>query len=227
MSQNRKFSVSPLAARTALLLSLFCGSAAVTTIASVDTSEDWKMAADIVESIERPDIPDREFLITDFGAKPGGESDARPAILKAISQAVSEGGGRVVLPAGKWLSNGPIHLQSKIDFHVSEGATLLFGADTEDYLPVVLTRWEGTELYGYSPLIYARDVHDVAITGKGLIDGNAESGFHDWTGKQEADQLALREMGAGGTPREERVFGEGTFLRPSMVQIFEAERVLL
>ena len=83
-----------------------------------------------------------------------------------------------MLPAGKWLSRGPLHLKSNIDLHVAEGATLLFAPEARHYLPAVLTRWEGTEMYGYSPLIYAFEVHDVAITGKGTIDGNAQSEFH-------------------------------------------------
>ncbi|WP_292652950.1 glycosyl hydrolase family 28 protein [Nocardioides sp.] len=120
-----------------------------------------------------------------------------------------------------------MHLTSNIDLHVSEGATLLFGTDTDDYLPVVRTRWEDTELDGYSPLIYAKDVHDVAITGSGTIDGNEDSEFHAWKAEEKPDQLRLRQMGFDGVPVEERVFGKGTFLRPSAIQFFGAERVLL
>lgn len=207
------------------LLALFSAAAGPTWGGEEPPNDDWAMVDAIVEEIRLPSIPDREFLITDFGATAG--EDARPAIMEAIEAAVAEGGGRVVLPAGEWLSEGPIHLQSRIELHVSEGATLLFGPDPADYLPVVRTRWEGTELYGYSPLIYARDVEDIAITGKGTIDGNAESGFHEWVRRQESDQLKLRRMGAGGVPLEERIFGEGTFLRPSMIQTFGAKRVLL
>ncbi|HEX7027244.1 MAG TPA: glycoside hydrolase family 28 protein [Gammaproteobacteria bacterium] len=188
---------------------------------------DWRMAEEIVKKIQAPSIPNKEFSITDFGARSDGKTDARQAIMAAIKKAHDEGGGRVVLPAGTWLSNGPIHLQSNIALHVAEGATLLFGTNPADYLPVVHTRWEGTELYGYSPLIYAYKVHDVAITGNGTIDGNADSGFHDWTGNQEADQLKLRHMGNDGTPAEKRIFGKGTYLRPSMIQFFHAKRVLL
>lgn len=188
---------------------------------------DWAIAEKVVAEIQAPRIPDRRYVITDFGATAGGETDARPAIMAAIEKAAREGGGRVVIPAGVWLSRGPVHLESRIELHVAEGATLRFGPDPADYLPVVLTRWEGTELYGYSPLIYAHDVHDVAITGKGALDGNADSVFHDWTEKQEPDQLSLRKMGNSGVDVKKRVFGAGTYLRPSMLQIFKAERVLL
>lgn len=186
----------------------------------------WDDVEKIVKSIDKPSIPNREYDITDFGAAKDG-SDARPAIMKAIKKANEEGGGRVTIPSGNWFSKGPIHLKSNIDLHISVNATLKFSGDPADYLPVVKTRWEGTELYGYSPMIYASNVHDVAITGKGVIDGNSESEFHSWNKLQKNDQETLREMGNNLVPVEDRVFGEGTYLRPSIIQFFGAERVLL
>ena len=191
------------------------------------TKDDWTRADEIVRSIKLPEIPARDYVITNFGAKPDGAADNRPAIQAAIKKAAAEGGGRVVIPAGIWLSKGPIHLASKINLHVAEGATLLFSPETKYYLPVVLTRWEGTEVYGYSPLIYAFEVKDVAITGKGTIDGNGASEFLLWIPKAEKDFQRLRRMGADGVPVKERVFGVGTHLRPPIIQFFRAERVLL
>ena len=81
--------------------------------------------------------------------------------------------------------------------------------------------------HGLFTLIYARDVEDVAITGKGIIDGNGASEFHGWKAKEKPDQLALRQMGISGVPVEQRRMGEGHFLRPSMIQFFGAKRVLL
>ncbi len=211
--------------RQLLIFLVMYGASHITTAGTV--TGDWVSAAKIVESIRAPQIPRRDYRITDFGAVGDGKTDARPAIMAAINKAQAEGGGRVVLPKGVWFSKGPIHLQSRIDFHLAKGATLLFSPEPRDYLPAVLTRWEGTELYGYSPLIYAANVQDVAITGKGLIDGNGESVFHQWTARQEPDQLKLRKQGNNGTPVAERVFGEGTYLRPAMIQFFHAERVLL
>lgn len=181
----------------------------------------------IVAKIELPSIPARRFDITDYGALGDGTSDSRPAILAAIDAAVAQGGGRVELPAGVWFSRGPIVLQSRIELHLAEGARLLFSSSPADYLPAVMTRWEGTEMYGYSPLIYARNVQDVAITGKGVIDGNPESEFFAWHPREKPDQQALRKLGAAGAPVEQRQFGAGHFLRPSLIQIFSAERVLL
>lgn len=188
---------------------------------------DWRMVDEILASIELPRIPARDFPITDFGAKSG--TDALPAIKAAIEAASKAGGGRVIVPAGNWLSNGPVHLKSRINFHVAEGATLLFSPEARHYLPVVLTRWEGTELNTYSPLIYAFEVEDVAITGKGTIDGNGASEFLGWVKPelQGVHMNRLRRSGADGTPVAQRIYGEGTYLRPPLIQFFRAQRVLL
>ncbi|MBC3765501.1 glycoside hydrolase family 28 protein [Neptunicella marina] len=182
---------------------------------------------DIIKQIQLPDIPNNSADIRQFGAKADDNKDDRDAILKAINQLANNGGGKLVVPKGKWLSNGPIVLKSNIELHLSEGAHLLFSAHARDYLPVVKTRWEGTEVFAYSPLIYAKDVHDVAITGSGTINGNANSEFHAWHKKANDDMQVLRTMGIKGVPVEQRQFGEGHFLRPSLIQFFGAKRVLL
>lgn len=193
---------------------------------------DWTMVETIVSRIEAPRIPARTYRVADFGAAGdgaagGGTADARPLILAAIAKATAEGGGRVVLSPGVWLSRGPIQLQSRIELHLEPGAHLLFSPEPEHYLPVVETRWEGTRVLSYSPLVYARDVEDVAITGSGTIDGNVRSGFHPWHPPANPDMQRLRRMGFTGVPLEERVFGAGTHLRPPLVQILRARRVLL
>ena len=188
---------------------------------------DWSLVDTIVERIQLPEIPRRDYRPEDFGGTADGRSDSRPAILAAIGKASQEGGGRVVLSEGVWLSRGPVVLQSRIELHLEEDATLLFSPDPAHYLPPVLTRWEGTEVYTYSPLVYARDVEDVAITGPGTIDGHAESGFRAWHPLAEPDYRRLRQMGFSGAPVEERVFGPGTHLRPPLIQIFGGTRVLL
>lgn len=190
-------------------------------------ADDWALAEQIAADIQLPEIPGKTYRITDFGAKTGQEIDARPAILAAIKAAADNGGGKVVIPKGRWLSHGPVVLRSRIELHLEEGATLLFSPKPEHYLPAVKTRWEGTELFTYSPLIYAANVEGVAITGQGTIDGNADSEFKQWQGKQSADMERLREMGANGVPVETRIFTEGSYLRPPLVQFFNAKRVLL
>jgi polygalacturonase len=188
---------------------------------------DWSLVPTIVERIEAPRIPDREFRVAVAQTPADSSGDARPAILAAIEAASAAGGGRVVVPKGTWLSRGPIHLRSRIELHLDGGATLLFSPDPADYLPVVKTRWEGTEALSYSPLVYARDVEDVAITGPGTLDGNARSGFHAWHALAGADVQRLRRLGFEGAPLEARVFGAGTHLRPPLVQILGGRRVLL
>ncbi len=198
-----------------------------TAHAETDASDSWAMMDNILADIELPNIPDREFVITDFGAEAGGEKDALPAIKATIEKAVAEGGGRVVVPAGTFLSKGPIHLKSKINLHLAKDSKILFSASTDHYLPIVKTKWEGTEVMGYSPLVYAANVEDVAITGSGMLDGNANSDFKKWHKKQDNDIHTLRTMGSTGVPLEKRIFGKGTYLRPVFVQFLDAKRVLL
>lgn len=193
-------------------------------VSLASTEDDWKLAETIVSSIQSPNIPSVTFSIDDNSRT---RKAAREIIQKTIDKASQSGGGVVVVPKGQWLVNGPLHLKSKINLHLEEGAELLFSGEPSDYLPVVKTRWEGTEVFTYSPLIYANNVEDVAITGKGIIDGNADSVFISWYEKQIDDMHALRRMGFDSVPVEQRVFGEGHFLRPPLIQFFHAKRVLL
>ncbi len=221
-----EFKTTPTLRKTVLFLIACCLLGFSANSEETSPPADWAIADHIVESIQLPNIPNQEFSILDYDAEPS-PADARPAIMAAIQAASNAGGGKVIIPKGIWLSDGPVHLQSRIELHVSEGATLQFSTNASSYLPVVKTRWEGTELYTYSPLIYARDVEDVAVTGKGTIDGNAESEFHGWIKKQDDDVSKLRHMGFTGISVEKRQFGEGSYLRPPALQIFGGKRILL
>ena len=103
---------------------------------------DWSTADAIVARIRPPRFPNRDFDITKFGARPDGATDATEAIRRAIGACHDAGGGRVVVPAGRF-ATGAIHLKSGVNLHVTEQATLLFSRDPRAYLPVVFTRWEG------------------------------------------------------------------------------------
>jgi polygalacturonase len=188
---------------------------------------EWTDVPALLTSIHLPSIPDRDFSIADFGAVADGHADALPAIRSAIEACSAAGGGRVIVPAGEYLVNGPIHLRSRINLHVAEGAVLRFSGRPRDFLPLVLTRWEGTLLYNYSPLIYARGAENIAITGKGVIDGNARAEFSSWLARQTPAQNRLRQMGTDGTPLADRRFGEGSFLRPGMIEPYECTNVLI
>ena len=97
-------------------------------------------------------------------------------INKFIDRCSKEGGGRVVIPAGTWLT-GPITLKSNVNLHLEEGATLLFTSDLKEY-PIVRTRWEGVDCYNYQPMVYAFEQENIAITGKGTLDGGGT--FENW-----------------------------------------------
>lgn len=127
----------------------------------------------ILHEISEPTIPDRQFVITEFGAVPDGTTDCTVAFEKAINVVSNVGGGRITVPAGEYLT-GAIHMKSNIELHLERGAIIKFIQDPNKYLPVILTRFEGMELYNYSPLIYAFNQRNFAITGEGILDGQSD-----------------------------------------------------
>lgn len=227
MSSRRQFLLTAAAGSAATLLArtplaaLTTDGGAATAAAVGEGTEDAEVEA-ILARIRPPAFPARDYPITRFGAT----DDARLAIDRAIRAANMAGGGRVVVPAGTWQVNGPVHLRSNVELHLAEGATLRFSARPEDYLPLVLTRWEGTECFNYSPLVYAYQATNVAITGRGTLDGNGRALFAGWRQRQDADVNRLRQMGIDGVPVHERIFGPGHFLRPGMIQFFGCRNVL-
>jgi polygalacturonase len=196
-------------------------------IADANEQDHWTMAKTIRSRIVEPSFRDETFLITDFGAEGDSITDCLPALNDAIMEINKAGGGTIVFPAGTYFLNGPIHLKSNIHLHLREGAVLRFTEETDRYLPMVLTRWEGTELYNYSPLIFTYQATNVAITGAGTIDGNSTKGFATWKPNQKAAQRLLRQMGNDGVPVHERLFGKGHYLRPSMIQFLGCKNVLI
>jgi polygalacturonase len=194
----------------------------------------WDSVPAILARITEPQFPDRDFKLVDYGAKGDGQTNCKLAFDRAIDAASEAGGGRVVVPAGEWLVRGPIHLKSGVNLHVEEGATVRFGTDPADYLPAVLTRFEGNEAMNYSPLLYAYNVENIAITGKGTFDGGADS-KHWWRWKggsggeqnQTRDSQSLRKMAENAVPAAERVFGEGHYLRPNFVQPYSSRGILI
>lgn len=196
---------------------------------------DWSEAQAILARIVAPVFPDRVFDITKYGAVGDGVKDCTGAFRDAIAACAAAGGGRVVVPAGRFLT-GAIHLRSRVNLHVSEGATVLFSRDPKHYLPVVYTRWEGVELMNYSPFIYAFEQTHIAITGTGTLDGQADA-EHWWPWKgtrnaapgttQNEARAKLVEMGAQGVPVAQRVFGDGSMLRPNFIQPYRCQHVLI
>ena len=187
----------------------------------------WSEVSSILARIKPPRFPDRDFNVIQFGAVANTGTDSTDAIAKAIAACNQAGGGRVVIPAGQFLT-GPVRLKSRVNLHLSEGSVLKFITDARRYLPVVFTRWEGTELMNYSPFIYAFEEQDLAITGSGTLDGQAdETHWWAWRTSQAAARQRLVEFGAKGTPVSERVFGEGSSLRPNFIQPYRCRNILI
>ena len=193
--------------------------------APVNSQDGWALEAKILKRIQEPKFPRRDFDITKFGAVADGKTDCAEAIAKAIDACAQKGGGRVVIPAGEFLT-GAIHLKSNVNLHLEARAVLKFTTNPHAYLPVVFTKFEGTELYNYSPFIYALGQKNVAVTGEGTLDGQADAS-NWWPWRASPSKAKLVKMGTDGVPVEQRQFGEGFNLRPSFVEFNRCENVLI
>jgi len=232
---------------SALVCALFCISLLISckekkgnTVSKEKISSVFDEADKSIKEIKVLEFPANTFNITDFGAVSDGKTDNSEAIKKAIAACVDAGGGKVIVPSGKFLT-GPIHLKSNVNLHLEEGAIVLFTKDKSAYLPVVHTSYEGVELMNYSPLIYAYKQKNFAVTGKGTFDGQAgPENWWPWCGaeryghkegepaQRDAHNLPrLRKMNENATPVAERIFGEGHQLRPTFFEPFECEDVLV
>lgn len=195
----------------------------------------------IEQSIQLPKIAERQFLITSFGAKTTATAaQNQKAINRVISLVSKKGGGKVIIPKGTW-NTGAIELKSHVNLVLEEGATLHFAFEPKLY-PLVRTSWEGLACWNYSPCIYAYKATDIAITGKGTIDGGGNNDtFWQWNGNprfgykegvtKESQKLGSRskllKMAEDGVPFDERKFGMGYGLRPQLVNMVHCERILI
>ena len=138
------------------------------------------------------------------------------------------------MPDGRFVT-GALKLASGVELHLTAKGTLAFSRNAKDYLPVVLTRWEGTELMNYSPFIYAYEAENIAITGTGTLDGQADAAnWWNWRGdggagqaRQAPARTRLMDLGRRGVPVKERIFGEGHWLRPNFIQPYRSRNVLI
>lgn len=206
----------------------------------------WRRAETIRRGIEEPVFPDRVFHPESFGAVADGRTLCTEALSAAIDACNRAGGGTVEFAPGRYLT-GAIHLKSNVRLYVPKGATLLFSRDPADYLPVVLSWWEGMPLMNYSPFVYAYGQTNIALTGGGTLDGQADfeywwpwRGPKPWSGTHSGtstgwkpgmpngieDRERLINMMEDGVPAEQRLFGAGHYLRPCMIQPIRCERVL-
>jgi polygalacturonase len=171
------------------------------------------------------------FAITDFGADPASQRATSSAIARAIDAAHAAGGGVVIVPEGVW-PTAKVHLKSNVNLHVSKGATLLFSENPVDYLPAVHTSWEGLECYNYSPLVYAYECENVALTGEGLLRAKLDV-WSIWYKRPKAHMdalVALYDMSAKGTPlpvAQRDMTAGAANLRPQFVQFNRCRHVLI
>ncbi|MFZ1978965.1 MAG: glycoside hydrolase family 28 protein [Bacteroidota bacterium] len=206
--------------------------------AQIDTNAGWQAMPSLFQRIVPPSFPDKDFDITNFGAKGDSITDCTAAFEKAITECNASGGGRVIVPTGIFLT-GALHLKSHVHLYVSRGAVIRFSIDPKKYIPLVYTRWEGTECMNYSPLIYAFEQEDIAVTGEGILEGQGSNEhWWSWKGKRETgwragmpNQLAARtellEMAEKNVPVAKRIFGEGAYLRPNFFEPYRCKNVLL
>ena len=196
-------------------------------------ADPWARADAILESTVVPTFAARDFDVTKYGAVGDGKASCTDAIRQAIDACAAAGGGRVVVPDGRFLT-GAVRLKSNVNLYLTPKATLAFSADHREY-PIVFTRWEGVELMNFSPFIYAFEVQNVAVTGSGTLDGQADA-EHWWnwrlastgnTGRDRAARNRLIEMQSKGVPVAERVFGPADYLRPNFIQPYRSRNILI
>lgn len=207
-----------------------------------------------MELVERPSIPAREVLITDFGGVGDGITPNTEAFERAIDHLAQKGGGRLHLPQGVWFT-GPIVLKDNIELNLDQNAILLFSNNTQDY-PLVEVTFEGLNTWRCQSPLMAHHLKNVAITGKGIIDGNGDAWRAVKRGKMAPDDWKklvksggiLSEDGNNWWPSESYKFGATSgsdqnvstwaktkedfeqmhdFLRPVMISIHYCENVLL
>ena len=189
-----------------------------------------------------PSFPDRTIVVTDppYNAVARGTTDSRDAIQNAIIDVSRYGGGTVRIPAGKYFVDGPLHLENNVNFHLEEGAEVIFSTNYDSYMPQVLTRYEGTDIYNFSPLIYVYQKKNVAITGKGTLNGQAENSWSTWVQRAADEDLsripgsaksvpeqATRDMNNTNVPLFERRFDRSHQIRTDFILFYDSENILL
>lgn len=180
--------------------------------------------------IQEPDFSACSRLnIADFGAVRGDKEKTSAALAAAINKASGMGGGVVVVPEGEWPTK-KIHFKSNVALHLNKGAVLLFSEDPADYLPAVHSTWEGMECYNYSPLIYAYQCKNIAITGEGELKAKMDV-WKQWFTRPRAHMESIKRLynqAWNRTAVEERnMVNDTSHLRPQFIQFNRSENILL
>ena len=210
------------------------------TLLAQDFDKAFEESRKIEQQIKRTSFPGRVYNIVDFGAKADDPDFAcHEAINLAIVTCSQQGGGMVLVPDGTFYT-GPLTLKSNVNLHLSDKATLKFLTDQKLYFPGVLTRWEGLDCYNARPLIYAYGETNIALTGKGTIDGQGSNDHwwymcgakhYGWTEGKISQKLGSRERLMGQAelkrPIYERVMTPEDALRPQLINFYRCNTVLI
>ncbi|MES2848679.1 MAG: glycoside hydrolase family 28 protein [Bacteroidota bacterium] len=119
-----------------------------------------------------PTFSDKVFSIKDYGGVGDGKTLNTEAFAKAIDACTKAGGGKVVVPAGKWIT-GPIELKSNVNLYTEKNALVQFTPDRTQY-PIINMSGDGKTFVPASP-VYAYKADNIAISGEGAFDGAGES----------------------------------------------------
>ena len=193
----------------------------------------------IEQSIKAPTFPEKDFLITKYGAKTtNSAAQNQKAINKAIAACSKKGGGRVIVPSGTF-ATGAITLLSHVNLVVEKDAVLKFAFEPDLY-PIVPTRWEGIDCRNLSPCIYAYKQTDIAVTGEGTIDGSgANDTWWPWNGnprfgfkegmisQRGGSRARLLKNAEDGVPMDQRIFTKEDGLRPQLINFYLCENILM
>ena len=193
----------------------------------------------IEQSIKAPTFPEKDFLITKYGAKTtNSAAQNQKAINKAIAACSKKGGGRVIVPSGTFVT-GAITLLSHVNLVVEKDAVLKFTFEPDLY-PIVPTRWEGIDCRNLSPCIYAYKQTDIAVTGEGTIDGSgANDTWWPWNGnprfgfkegmisQRGGSRARLLKNAEDGVPMDQRIFTKEDGLRPQLINFYLCENILM
>lgn len=172
------------------------------------------------------------LTITDFGADGRGTADDTPAFERAFHAVEASGGETLTVPRGVYRT-GPLDLPGGLDLVLEEGAFVGFIPDFSLYEPVQ-TRWEGTECWGFHPLIFASGKKDIRIRGKGIFDGSGQQWWEAYRsvrldGRRTPAtelELALARLNPGFEHHSSGGGGrELQFLRPPLLQFIGCEHV--
>lgn len=222
---------------------LFLFIAALTMMSTTMFADGWdaNLYKQIEQNIKAPTFP--ELTIKPSIKTKATAAKNQKALQAAIDKCSAKGGGKVLIPAGTFWT-GAITLKSGVNLVLAKDAVLKFAFEPALY-PTVYTRYEGLDLYGYSPCIYSNGAKNIAITGEGTIDGNGNRDtFWQWVGEEgwgykgsgetsrtingvKGSRQLLQEMCDAGVPTEQRVFGQGKGLRMQLVNLVNSENILI